>query len=145
MGLSTYVMFLFATSVVFYMFGYTNIFTSFAEQTGVDMTTGASVPISIWDTVKIGLFNAMTDPLVLSLLAISTIASVFGAMSGGGSIGLLLVLPIFILTSFINIFILPLSFLLQADIPFFIKAIMGVWLQLWLILTVIEFIRSGST
>lgn len=134
--LSSYAMLLFGISAVFYMMGYTSPFLAIVGQVTTDTP--------ILNTLVNSLYTTLTNPIFLIGMAIAGVAS-FAGNFGYASTQFLAPLMFFVGVSFIaNFFVLPTSFIFQAGFPTILKLLINAFLNVFLMLGLLEFIRGGS-
>jgi hypothetical protein len=131
MKISAYIMIVFGISVSLYLLGYTPVFMALAGQ------VGTSQPITA--TLFNSLIAIFTNPIFLIGLAV---AGLTGFLSGG-NFSVIYVIPLLMIISIANIFVLPTSYLLMLDIPLVIQLIINTLLNTMLMLSIVEFIRGG--
>ena len=130
--LSNYAILLFSLSIVLYVVGYESPFIEVIGQIGTETP--------ILDTLINSLYTAFTNPIFLIGMAAAGVASVAGNW-GYSSTAFLGPLMIFVGASFIaNFFVLPTSFIFQATLPTPISLIIFAFLNLFLLLGLLEFI-----
>ena|SRR3990167_5528803 len=140
MAFSTYLYIMMGISIAFWFFGYPPAAYSLLTQSGINIETGEAVPIA--DTMINGIRNLFSDPLFLAAIGIPLVLSVFIGGSGGQSV--YFVIPLLMLTVFMNIFIFPTSFIFNQDMPVILRAIFNLFLNSMLMMSIIEFIRGGN-
>lgn len=127
-------MLLFGIGIAFYFAGYQPlILTTLGGQ------VGTTTPIAT--TLINNLYAIFTNPLFLSALGISAVTSF---VLGGGAFSVVFLIPLIMISVFANIFILPSSYLFDATLPPEMVLIIGVFFNLFLMLTILEFVRGGS-
>jgi len=127
---TTYIILVFSISLALYFFGYAPPFLKMMENLDT-----AKPHEALLNTFA----NIFTNPIFLAALGVSAVASF---LTGGG-FAVIYLFPILMLTAFLNIFVLPTDFIFNAGLPFELRLmIMGI-LNLFLILSIIEFIRGG--
>lgn len=144
-GITTYVMMMLGFAIMFYLFGFSNVWTGLSTKPAIN-NTGANI----------------TNPELInqnSFLDMKTIIlSVMGCFAAGGLVSLLLsqvfgvsstiltlVFPFLLLMVFLNVFLFPVVPGAEGHIndAFPLTAILIGFFNLWLILSIVEFVRSG--
>ena len=133
MRLTAYIILLFSISFVFYLLGYTNLLTYYAEQQGGTLD---------FDGVLKTLTQAILSDEGLSILLGVAITGLVATLIGG--FGAMYVFPIVMLLVFANYMLFPLSFLLDQSLPEIIKLPLIVLFNLLTLLTIITFVRGGG-
>jgi hypothetical protein len=145
-SISTWVMLMFGMSVICYMMGFTNLWTMWSSNPAAISQGVKSAGIS-----STALFD---NPWVLygiMIGALSAIVITYALVTrylGGGQV-LAYIIPLVFLVIFLNIFVFPIG-TLSAELQFAgsyipIAAFMVAFFNLFLILSIVEFIRSGTT
>ncbi len=134
--LSSYAMMLFGISTMLYIMGYASPFLAIVGEVSTDTP--------ILNTLINSLYTTLTNPIFLLGLAIAGVTSLAGNF-GFSSAGFLAPLMFFVGVSFIaNFFVLPTSFIFQVGFPEILKLIINSFLNVFLMLGLLEFIRGGS-
>lgn len=166
-GLSTYVFILFGMSVMLYLFGFTNMFGATASEGYRGSSTGNGTGSNLSDPNM----QQSSNPLEMALNAILTFATkyfwvIIGGIGGiialsvasyfmGGinlSVFYSYLIPIGLLAVFLNYFIFPInptdetlrSMVIGAP-GISVSLILIMFFNLWFILGVVDYIRSGQT
>lgn len=134
MAVRTYLMLMLGVSIVMYFMGYTSPFVELMGQVGTESVS--------WNLVINGIFAIFTNPTFLATIGIASISSLL--FLGGSSQSVLFIIPIIILIAFADFFVLPTSFLLQAGVPEAFKFIANTFLNMSLMLTIIEFVTGRA-
>ena len=132
MNISVYIWILFGISLVFYLMGYKPM----AFQTLSGQFEGKSAGSWILNQ----LYSIFSNPIFLSALGISAVTSFIMA---SGNFSVMYVIPIVLLVTFSNIFILPSSFLFDQAVPMVLRMIIGTFLNLLMFLAIIDFVRGS--
>jgi hypothetical protein len=133
MGLSAWVISLFAISVVFYMCGYHPLmFDSMEQNVGSSEISGAAI--------LNGIFKIFSNPEVLAVLLVAAVASF---TLGGSNFNIMFIFPIAMLMIIANVIILPGSYLFDSTLGIMGK-IIGIFFNLWFMLVAFAFIRGGG-
>ena len=130
-NITTYMVLIFGISIGLYLMGYTSPFMAMFNNIGQDT--------NIAEAILNSLLAIFTNPIFLAGLGISAVASFIT----GGSYSVMYLFPIVMLVAFANYFVLPTSFILQADFPLELKLIINTFLNLFMVLAIIEFVRGG--
>jgi hypothetical protein len=154
-GITVYVFILMGMSIMLYLFGFTNMYTNYQSQ--IDQN-GSQVQQANFTT------NEQFNPLNLVINLLTKNAGwVIGGI--GGIIGMVLIgwftktdlssfymyiIPIGIITIFLNVIVFPIypisNELIQYQIAGFpISIFLIIFFNLWFLLAIIEYIRSGVT
>lgn len=154
-GITVYVFILMGMSIMLYLFGFTNMYTNYQSQ--IDQN-GSQVQEANFTT------NQQFNPLNLVINLLTKNAGwVIGGI--GGIIGMVLIgwftktdlsafymyiIPIGIFTIFLNVIVFPIypisNELIQYQIAGFpISIFLIIFFNLWFLLAIIEYIRSGVT
>lgn len=126
-----YVLLLFGITVGLYMVGYTSPFLNIAS--------GSILETDVATALLQAFFEVFTNPIFLSLLGVSAIASF---VASGGNFSVTYLIPMLLLQAMLNFFILPTSFILAMEIDPMMKLIIGGFLNIFLAMAMIEFIRG---
>jgi len=129
-SITTYVMLVFGISVVLYLVGYTSPFMTFVQ----NASNG-----DVFTSLLNSFINIFTNPIFLTSLGLSAVASFIT----GGNYNVVYLFPILMLVVLANYFVLPTSFLNATEIPSQLKLIISTFLNLFLVLSVVEFVRGG--
>jgi len=127
---TTYIMLLFSISLALYFFGYAPPFLKMMENLNTTKPHEALLNTFV---------SIFTNPVFLAALGVSAIASFIT----GGGFGIIYLFPILMLTAFLNIFVLPTDFIFNAGMPLELRLIIMGILNLFLVLSIVEFIRGG--
>ena len=141
MGLYTYVFIMFGIAIAFFLTGSRPmIFTMFdCDQTQTTCAFGTDGGGGGQGVLN-QLINTLANPNSLIFLAG---VSLTGLLTGG-SFGVVYILPALMISAFANRFLLPTDFLLNEAVPFEIRMIVFGFMQIFLILTIISFVRGGE-
>ena len=138
MGLTTYAFLLFGISLAFYFAG--SVPPMFAVL-GCD--TSAQTCAST-DTIGTNLISSILTSIANNpSIALGGVVFLVSAVLLGGSFIVIYTIPILLIIA-ANLFLLPTSFLFSDALPFEIRLIVGGFLNLMLIMTMISFIRGGD-
>jgi len=130
MELRVYLFLLFGTMIVFYLMGYEAPVLAILSQSG-DIG---------WDFIINQMLSIFTNPAFLVALGVSGVS----AFLSSGNYSVTFVFPIMLLIILSNIFFLPTSYLMEAQLPMEIKTLITAWFNLLLTLGAVEFVRGGS-
>ena len=130
MELRVYIFTLFGTMLVLYLMGYQAPIIAILSQSG---NVG-------WEFIINQMLAIFTNPAFLLALGVSGVS----AFLSGGNYSVQFVFPIMLLVILANLFFLPTSYLMEAQIPVEIKTIITAWLNMLLTLGAVEFVRGGS-
>jgi hypothetical protein len=145
-SISTYVMMLFGMTIVLYMMGFQNMWTFWGSQTAAITGEGSSSA----GIASPYLFDSATV-LIIIIAILSAMVISYGLVVKylGGSQVLAYIIPAALMIAFLNIFIFPVwsvsDELLFANNILPLAAFLSAFLNLFLFLGIIEFIRSGTT
>lgn len=168
-GLSTYVFILFGMSVMLYLFGFTNMFGATSTEGYRGSTRGNGSDINLSDPNMQE--NPDSNPLAMILSSVLTFATknfliILGGIGGiialsvasyfmGGinlSVFYSYLIPIGLLAVFLNYFIFPINptdetlrHMVIGAPGISVSLILIMFFNLWFILGVIDYIRSGQT
>lgn len=134
MELRTYIFIILGSIIVFYLMGYeapaVKVLTSMSEDGG-----------NPWQTVINELGRVLTDPAFLGTLGLVGFTTLI-LSPNNYSVGF--IIPILFLIVLSNIFVLPTSFITDAQLPGEIKTLALLYLNGLLTLGAIEFVRGGG-
>ena len=137
MGLYAYVFILFGISIAFFLTGSSPmIFSMFS----CDQTQQTCLWTNSGQSILNQMVSILANPQSLVFL---TGISLTGLLTGG-SFGVIYILPALLISAFANLFLLPTDFLLNAAVPFEIRMIVFGFMQVFLILTILSFVRGGE-
>jgi len=128
-GLRAYIFILFGMSAVLYLFGYTSPFLDIVSHTQGNIATDLLNQFIL-------LFTSTT---FLAILGVSAVASYF---TGGSNFSVTYLIPILLIMTMLNFFILPTSFIISMELDPFIKLLIGGFLNLFLAFALLEFVRG---
>lgn len=128
-SLRVYIFILFGISAVLYFFGYTSPFLDIVSNTQGD------IAISLLNSF----ISVFTNPIFLSILGVSSVASYF---SGGSNFSVTYLIPMLLIMAMLNYFILPTSFIVNMQMDPVISMLVGGFLNIFLALAMLEFIRG---
>jgi len=131
--LVTYVFLIFGISASLYFFGFTSPLLLGLEA----VTSGGEIGTTLLDSF----INIFFNPIFLSIIGVTAVASYL--TSGAGN-SITYVIPIFMLLLILNLFILPTSYILSAEMTPIIKLFVSGFLNLLLGLAITEFIRGSG-
>jgi len=141
MGLTTYIFVLFGISIAMYFAGYPPlIFQLFQCPAATTLSQCQGVQNNFSGGIINQIFALITNPAFLISIGLAS----FVPFLTGGNFSVLYVIPIAILFAMANFLILPTSFLLQVSMPVELKFILLGFMNLWLMLIAVEFIRGGE-
>ena len=118
--------------IVFYLMGY--------EAPAIAILSGLSGSES-WEYVINSLFKIFTDPVFLGAIGFTAFTTL---ITSSGNYAVHYIVPIMLLVILANVFFLPTSFIMDAELPVEIKTIAMVYLNSLLMLGAVEFVRGGS-
>jgi hypothetical protein len=102
---------------------------------------------SVGSTTTIGvsfisqLMSIFTNPIFLAALGLAAVTSF---IVGGGNFSVFFLFPILMLAIFANMFILPSNYMFDTSLPIFARALIGVFMNLILMLAIVNFVRGGT-
>lgn len=137
MAVKTYIMMLFGISVTLYLLGYTSPFLAILSQSGIEESGSSTI---IWDNLINSFLNVFSNPILWASMAIPIVGSILMAGSSGQSS--YYVIPLLFLIAMANFFVLPTTYIFSAEIPVILKIIINSFLNLFLLLTIVEFITG---
>lgn len=141
MGLTTYVMILFGIAVAFFLTGSSPmIFSMFNCDQTVQTCAWGSDGTSAGQSVLNTLITTLANPSTLIFLAGISLTGLIT----GGSFGVVYILPALMISAFANLFFLPTDFLLNEAVPFEVRMVVFGFMQIFLILTIVSFVRGGE-
>lgn len=146
MGLTTYIFILFGISIAFYFAGYQPLLFQLFQcpAAGTPGGGGLAACSEIQNPFSGGIINQIFALITNPAFLISIGLAAFVPFLTGGNFSVLYVIPIAILFALSNFLILPTSFLLSVNMPVEISVILLGFMNLWLMLIVVEFIRGGE-
>lgn len=134
MPLSTYLFVLFGISMVFYLMGYQPaMFVELSSAVGTEESAAQKIINNI--------YAIFTNPAFLVMLGVSAVSSFLVA---GGNFSIFYIIPLMILVTIANMFILPSSYLFDNTLPFFFRTAIAIFFNLFLTLAIIEFVKGGG-
>lgn len=140
MGITTYVMIVFGLSLALFMLGSTP--PMFAQ---IGCSTEQGVTCNPNQNMGIEFLNAIYNAILQNpLVSITGIAFLVTGAFLGGSFVVIYIVPIVILTVALNFFVLPTSFFFNESLPPMVGIVFLSFLNLFLILTIITFVRGGD-
>ena len=167
-AITVYVMMMFGLIIVLYLFGFTNPWNAYtADQNLPDLkdangkpildeqgnpvkgniTRAGGIGVSILDWMLKGIegiFKTASDNWIIALVAtITTIAGFWLISKVGGQYVLAYIVPIIILAIFANVFLFPTASLQGANIVEPFDMIVFTFLNLFLVLSYIEFVKGN--
>jgi uncharacterized membrane protein (DUF485 family) len=152
-AITTYVMMMFGLIIVLYLMGFTSPWMAYTaetvgpegEETGIASPTGIGTNILDWMMNGVySLFEEVaSNPLIAVISTIVTLGAFYLISKVGGQYVLAYIIPIIILAIFANIFIFPTS-TLQGQILFPLDIVVFGFLNLFLILSYIDFVKGTS-
>ena len=138
MSLKTYVFILFGISIALFFVGYKPLLWSMMQ---CSTTSTTCVPTGNFATTILNqLISLITNPGFL----LGTSLALFVPFIIGGSFSVYYVIPIIIIETIANFLLLPTDFLLQSTLPPEMQMIILGFMNLFLLLTIIEFVRGGD-
>jgi len=152
-SVTVYALLVFSIVMGLYMMGYNSIYANYVEQqddvqlegneTNYSYNTsegGMDKQQNLAETIVNVIIESMKDPkLLFPLLGVGLVSFV---TAGGTRYALTFIIPAIILLAILNIFVLPMGFLYDEGIPQIIQIFVGGFLNLILMLTVVEFISG---
>jgi hypothetical protein len=149
-SVTTYVMIMFGIIVVMYLFGFQSPWMAYQAETvgGSEKTiSGSGVGYNILQmmmTSMKGLFESIADSPEWGILGgVLAIIGLVAIVKLGGQYVLAYIIPLVLLTLFANIFLFPTAYIGdQLIAPFDI--IILAFLNLFLVLAILDFVRSGN-
>jgi hypothetical protein len=151
-SVATYVMIMFGLIVVLYLFGFQPPWMAYQAETvagGEDTITTAPqgagyVLLQSMMTSMKGIFNAIADNPEWGILGgVLAILGLVAIVKLGGQYVLAYIIPLLLLTLFANIFLFPTAYIGKQLFAPFDLIILG-FLNLFMILAIIDFVRSGN-
>jgi hypothetical protein len=149
MRFENYVFFMFSLAFVGYLMGFTSPVLYMAqhqqmplESTGND---GSSYnpsdvqPIDYSVAFFKALVDAMTNPAFLLSLGVGAVASVF--LQG---FSVMFLIPLLLLTIFMNLVVFPISFIFDPTLPDIIKLPITLFYNILLFMAILSFVRGGN-
>jgi len=131
MRFSNYIILLFCVSTVLYIMGFTSIGSSFVSKYGSELTLGTVTDILIANSGTI---------LGLGIgLGAAAVAATW--LSGFGAV---YIIPAYLISVVVTIFVLPLSFLLDPSLDLMAKTLITGFFNIMMVLSVLDFIRGGA-
>ena len=145
MRLTAYATLLLSINIVFYLFGYTSL-AGYYINTIRDFTNSSSATpvLNIHDTVKyIGatILNPDSIPLLFGIVTGGVAISVVALITGFSAMYLV---PLIVVLLLSNIIFLPISFIFDPTMPFFLKLILMMIFNLLTALTAVQVIGRGG-
>jgi hypothetical protein len=135
MRLSSYILILFAITLLFYLGGYQPTAWETLQSSAVG-TGGLNI-----NSIINMIYSIFTNPAFLLILIGSMVT---GFLLSGSNFSVIYIIPIFILLVVVNLFVFPTSFLFDEALPVLMKVVIGMLFNIFLILSVVEFIRGGE-
>ena len=132
-------MLIFGLSVGLYFMGFSPPLLGLMGEVGVS-TSGTGVPMA--ETLINSLFSIFTNPTVLTALAVTAIAGFLTSGTNGQNI--MFLVPIMIIVVGLDLFVLPMNFILSSDVPLEIGFVLFTFLNLMMMLTIMEFVRGSA-
>lgn len=130
-NLTTYVYLILGMSIALYLAGYAPPFVALMQNFNQENIA----------QVLINSFLAIfTNPIFLISLGIAGISSFVSA----GNFSIMYIFPILMIVALLNFFVIPTSFLLQADLPDAFKLIASTFINVTMSLAIVNFIRGGG-
>lgn len=149
----TYVMIMFGMVVVFYLMGFQSPYLASqhatagggTEATNIYTPTGIGTNILNWIQGAINALFTSTEqnPILAVIGTVVTIFAFYILSKVGGQFALTYIIPVLILALFLNIFVFPTSTLQGGDIIAPFDIIVFGLMNLFLILSVVEFVRGS--
>jgi hypothetical protein len=127
---------MFSISVVFYFLGFPPLLTRLFDTQGQFIDIGVLLKT---------LFESIGTTSALTTLGLSLATAVLLTYFSG--FGAVYVLPLFLLVGFLNLFVFPVSFLLDpanVAMPVELNIVLQVFFNILTALTIIDFIRGGA-
>ena len=90
-------------------------------------------------TLMAQMISIFTDPVFLGLIGVATVSTFL--LSGSSTLPI--IFPIFLIVVVVNFFILPINFIFSASYDPTLKIMFGGILNMFLILGMVSFVRSG--
>ena len=158
-GITAYVMLMFGMIVILYLFGFTSAWGNYEKQqisdesgskniTDVD-AVNKDIGTLMIDNIKALFTNEKgeTDLLRVVIGTALTLAGMYLASKVGGQYAFAYIIPIIFVILFANIFIFPISYTSEhlgfaSDIP--LSLFLIAFFNLFLVLSIVEFVRGGS-
>lgn len=162
-GLTTYVMVMFGMIVILYLMGFTSPWVAYHSEGRIDAegevdleSTGAidsefSIGTMMVDGIK-GIFDSAVDgatenPLIALAATIVAGLGIYILARAGGAYIFAYLIPIILVTIFANIFLFPIEpisgqMIYLENVP--LNVILIVFLNLFMFLSIIEFIRGSN-
>lgn len=140
MGFTTYVFLLFGVTIALWLAGFQSPLFALMGCPDVPGTSCATNP-DLVTTVVNSIVSSLSNPSVLIAIPIAIITS----LVLGGSFALMFVIPLLIGMVLINMFLFPTQLVLgMGGMPWELNLIIGGFLNLLLVLTIISFVRGGD-
>lgn len=146
-SISSYVMMMFGIIIVCYLMGYTNLWNYWGAVNSMGGAAGATLPGAESSSLLSNPY--LMHEIILTAIVSFTIAGALIKYTGGSQV-LAYIVPLVFLFIFVNLFMFPvwavqeeMAVLSIGTIAF--GGILTAFLNLMLVLAVIEFIRTGTT
>lgn len=134
MRMIAYIMCLFGISIAFYLAGYQPLMWDMLSE-----TVGTSG--SIAQTIINSIYSIFTNPLFLAALGISAITSY---LLSGSNFSVFFIIPLLMLVVFANIFILPSSYLFDTTLPTFVRGVIAVFFNIFMLGAILQFVGGRN-
>lgn len=141
MRVGTFIVVMFSTAFVFYLMGYNSIiFDTLIGALGTDEPIAQNILNQITN-----IFQGGDGVLALGIFALLGIAAVTSfVLTGSNQLGLFIVPLVLMAILMANFVVFPLSFMFDQTLPELVRFSMFGFLNLWLMLAIIGFIRGDS-
>lgn len=148
-----YAILVFSIIMGLYMMGYKPTYTHYVEQQQ-DMSIQGNNSTYEYNTTNGSmdkqknmaqtLINAILDTLKDPKILLPMVGVAFASFvtAGGTRYALTFIIPAIILIAILNVFVLPMDFIYNSDIPFLIQIFVSGFLNLLLMMAIIEFITG---
>lgn len=136
-SVSGYIFILFGIALVFNL-GFSGggyqalMWNALAGEVGTDRGIGEAFINSLGDI--------FSNPTLLAILGVSAVASF---LLGGASFSAVYIIPLFILGVLANVFVIPSAFFFDNSLGF-IGTVLGLIMNLWLMLAIVNFMKGGG-
>lgn len=141
MKMSSYLLLMFSMSLVLYLLGYTSVFNLALDNQHAEV--GNDNGFIQQKDVLTRLADLMLSGSGLTILIGGVIAGLVGTLLGGH--GAPYVIKLVMLLAFVNLFVFPLSFIFDPSTPTLLSQPVLYFFNLITVLSVVEFVKEGST
>lgn len=145
MGLSTYIMVMFGISLALFLADPVHLSPPLFQMMQCNDATNLESCGTFTTNFSLGILQFILDGIKSPAFLFSVGLAIFAPFITGGNFSVLYVIPILILFALANFLLLPSQFIFGlAGLPLIIKLVIVGFLNLWLLLVVVEFIRGGE-